>query len=88
DSSQPMIRLICLKAGYENEPLECTMFCVPLSKASHLTALSYVWGDVERRYQMIVNGHLVSITVNLYSALRHLRKPTSHIVLWADAICL
>jgi hypothetical protein len=37
---------------------------------------------------MIVNGRLVSIGENLHAALMHLRRSTSHVVLWADAICI
>jgi Heterokaryon incompatibility protein (HET) len=51
-------------------------------------ALSYVWGDSERRKSMILNNQHFAITPNLYTALQHIRSETSNRFLWIDAICI
>lgn len=88
NASETSIRLVCIKAGSENDTLECSMFTASLAEKSRFTALSYVWGDATTRHPILVNGCTISIAGNLHSALKHLRSPTSHIVLWADAICI
>ena len=66
--------------------------------ALQFTALSYTWGQLSQKSQIIIDGHTFSITRNLESALRHLRsfqqKKTSSprvlipFYLWIDAICI
>ncbi|CAE7199910.1 hypothetical protein PTNB73_06170 [Pyrenophora teres f. teres] len=54
-------------------------------------ALSYVWGDESNAREIIVNGHPVSVTANLDTALRQFRKQwefSGHFKLWADSLCI
>ncbi|KAL8717803.1 MAG: hypothetical protein Q9225_004989 [Loekoesia sp. 1 TL-2023] len=53
-------------------------------------ALSYVWGSdaLERRVDIECNGCIVSVGVNLASALTHLRHESESRLLWVDAICI
>ncbi|KAI9765064.1 MAG: hypothetical protein M1839_005621 [Geoglossum umbratile] len=51
-------------------------------------ALSYAWGDPEVRTPIYMNGRMVLVTQNLYSALRTLRKADKDQVLWVDALCI
>lgn len=54
--------------------------------------LSYVWGNPCSRRDILLNGHVFSITSNLYDALVHLRDSFEvrelGLRLWADAICI
>ncbi len=77
----------------EEAPLDLTLVKVALDDHSEFWALSYVWGDASIRKEINVNGHTVSITSNLFSALRRiqdgLESPNqSEVLLWADAICI
>jgi hypothetical protein len=54
----------------------------------HYTALSYVWGNPNDTRTILINGTHVSITINLYSALRDLRHECKAMRVWADAICI
>ncbi|CAA9964978.1 HET domain containing protein [Pyrenophora teres f. maculata] len=54
-------------------------------------ALSYVWGEESNAREIIVNGHPVSVTANLDTALRQFRKQwefSGHFKLWADSLCI
>lgn len=52
------------------------------------TALSYVWGDATKIFKMELEGCDFDITVNLDSALRHMRDSTRPLRVWADTICI
>lgn len=52
----------------------------------HYTALSYVWGDPNNTSPICVDGNSLSITMNLYSALRDLRHESRALLVWA--ICI
>jgi len=51
-------------------------------------ALSYVWGDPTVTSPIQVDGYSFEATVNLVSALRHIRRSDSIVVLWVDAVCI
>lgn len=73
-----------------NHDLECRLFRVKLDtiQLHPYEALSYVWGDKEIRADIACNGQMVSVTINLFDALRRLRLPHKPRVIWADAICI
>jgi hypothetical protein len=54
----------------------------------HYIAISYVWGDPNDTRTIHVDDIPVSITINLFSALRDLRHETRALLVWADAICI
>lgn len=64
---------------------------VPIDDPSYTTyeALSYQWGDVEKKPRAIsVNGQKLWITANLWQALIYLRRVGQSRTLWIDAICI
>lgn len=52
------------------------------------TALSYTWGDSLSTTPILMNSVETQVTINLETALRHIRQPTGIIILWIDAICI
>jgi hypothetical protein len=88
------IRLnLVLPAATYKEPVQCSLIHIILSECKndifeHYMALSYVWGSVMDLKTIIVDRSRVSVTVNLYSALRDLRDPAGVLRLWADALCI
>ncbi|OCK95603.1 HET-domain-containing protein [Cenococcum geophilum 1.58] len=54
-------------------------------------ALSYVWGDPNKRRQIVLNGQNTYVTENLEAALRALSEGSnfeSGYKLWVDALCI
>jgi len=73
--------------------LDSKLVQVSLDDQPEYWALSYVWGDASVREEIQINGHNVSITTNLLSALEHIADSLGsgdqdEIFLWVDAICI
>jgi hypothetical protein len=82
------IRLIELLPGVWSEPVRCRLFNVRHETAVY-QSLSYVWGSQRVNRTIVVNSKSYSTTVNLESALRHLRQRNKNgMVLWVDALCI
>jgi hypothetical protein len=71
--------------------VHCELFEYPLnnSSQSHLyEALSYVWGNANKKLPVFLHGHRFDATTNLHAALSQLRNHTLERILWIDAICI
>jgi hypothetical protein len=91
DSSRHEIRLVVLDPASEfSADIHCSLQHVSLSSAerSQYEALSYVWGDPSATKAIFLRGEAFQVTMNLESALRHLRFRTRERVLWVDAIAI
>jgi hypothetical protein len=87
--TSPEIRLLTLRAANSTHAtIECGLHCAFLDDKPEYTAISYVWGDPSITENIVVEGCVLPVTVNLASALRHLRTVFGQITLWADAICI
>lgn len=86
------IRILTLNAGSPDDDLSFRLQCYELNHLPGFSALSYSWGDFERGHDCFcedVNSRArISISPNLWSALRQLRKADDHIKVWADQICI
>ncbi|KLU86454.1 hypothetical protein MAPG_05467 [Magnaporthiopsis poae ATCC 64411] len=81
----------------QDAPLQCQLFEYPLlgpgeienKHGSHLyEALSYVWGKLDGRHSISIDGRDLPVTANLHAALRHLRNRHLERILWVDAVCI
>ncbi|KAJ8118593.1 hypothetical protein OPT61_g484 [Boeremia exigua] len=82
------IRLLQLKPGKDDEPINCWLFEVRLDDWPSYQALSYTWGDPDDKSTIPCNEKIVSIPRNLSEGLRVLRRPDRLRILWADAVCI
>jgi hypothetical protein len=82
------IRLITLKSGDVKEDIQCLLTQHSLNQAPAYEALSYAWGNSTEVMPISINGCMVHIRSNLYSALRHLRCQKNIRILWVDAVCI
>lgn len=88
---QDKIRLVCLHPAQNwQDDISCDLYCLLVDsedrKPAQYKALSYVWGSPRVKRPIVVNGGSVMVTVNLESALRHLRQPDRNVILWIDAL--
>jgi hypothetical protein len=92
DSSCSMIRLLQVQPAYFREDiLECNLVNTSLHEKPVYTALSYCWGCADLVNRVLLNSKLISITENLYKALKSYRLASySHdnVLIWVDAICI
>jgi hypothetical protein len=89
DSTRKQIRLIHLaSASQAEDEITCSFSITSVEEEIGYEALSYVWGDENDRFPIKVEGCSVSITKNLYSALKYLRLENQIRILWIDALCI
>ncbi|KAI0137068.1 heterokaryon incompatibility protein-domain-containing protein [Xylariales sp. AK1849] len=85
------IRVLKLEQSDQHDSvLTCSLVAVSLSESAipQYEALSYVWGDPAERNEILLDGQPTSITRNLWTALKYVRKPGASRTLWIDAICI
>jgi hypothetical protein len=89
DDATQTIRLIRLQpASRFASDVHCDIYHVSLETNPDYEALSYAWGDAKVTEHIFLQDCLFHATVNLVSALRHLRRADQARTLWVDAICI
>lgn len=66
---------------------------VSLDNAPPFVALSYEWGDRDKKDDILVNGQIISVASNLAAAILEVANVffgfgVSYCYLWADALCI
>jgi hypothetical protein len=84
------VRLLVLEpaSSHADTAVICSLVHTSLDNEPAYEALSYVWGDPDNVTSVTCSSREVNVTVNLHSAIRHLRYTNKPRVLWADAICI
>jgi hypothetical protein len=87
------IRLIrLLYSEDENAPIRCQLFNYSLRESGKRThpydALSYVWGNPDETRPIVIDKHVLHVTVNLHDALSQLRYRSIERIIWVDAVCI
>jgi hypothetical protein len=84
------IRLLALEpaASVLDSAVTCSLKHVSIEDDIEYGSLSYVWGDPGNVTPVACDGGEINVTVNLHSALRHLRYTEQVRILWVDAICI
>lgn len=86
----PAFRLLRLLKG-DDDPIPCQLFESKLALPEYdrdYAALSYTWGSTSRPCEIMINGSKMSVTKNVYLALRDLRYQGKDRILWIDALCI
>jgi hypothetical protein len=87
DPETPSVRLVTIKPSVDSKRIECEIDIHALDQLPVYEALSYAWGDQTSRDIIHVDGSVLHVTTNLYSALQCLRLDTPRLM-WIDAICV
>ncbi|KAH0428480.1 hypothetical protein CcaCcLH18_09038 [Colletotrichum camelliae] len=86
------IRLLKILPGGWSDHVRIQLFIANLNHRPEYKALSYVWGEDKPsdEYRVFVNDHSISVTKNLFQALRRIRahQKLAEEALWIDAICI
>ena len=80
------IRVLVLRPGRWSDPIKCELKHESLSRHRRYHALSYAWGKSNSPRPVTVDGIAMQVTINLESALRHLRRRDEPLILWVDAL--
>ncbi|KAK8061082.1 HET-domain-containing protein [Apiospora hydei] len=82
------IRLVVINPGDWDSTISCCLLHHELDTNPKYIALSYAWGPTQVKKPIFVDGIELPVTVNLESALRHLRRQYEPLVIWIDAIAI
>jgi hypothetical protein len=80
DDSTSNVRLIELLPGNTSDLIECRFHVFPVTDCLNFIALSYTWGPVQPRYEILLDGQPFSIRKNLWDALRAIRSPLQNTI--------
>ncbi|KIW06975.1 uncharacterized protein PV09_02635 [Verruconis gallopava] len=87
-------RVLELLPGEEEDEIICELRTEPLriqdrKEANvHYEALSYTWGFPAPTRQIVCSGKTFNVRLNLYQALKRIRRKDKRRRLWVDAICI
>lgn len=85
------IRILHLEPGNYGDPLHCTIEHVDVDSGVTFSAISYVWGNEETPYGMLVgDDQYVPLTTSLHEAFQNLRavEDIGTKTFWADQVCI
>ena len=85
-SRQRNIRLLRLES--RDDRLTLSLFSASLEDKPYYEAISYTWGNANKRKEIRCGDQWVTVSENLYDALRHLRCADRIRTLWVDGICI
>lgn len=85
--SQTPAGVVAQSEALVHDTIKCKFSLISLNSPPPFEALSYTWGSPGAGRTIEVEGHVVSVTNNLYSALHHLRQDRERIM-WIDALCI
>jgi hypothetical protein len=88
DYAHREIRLLTILDDDDDYLIRCTIRTASLDDRPSFNTLSYCWGDPKVTVPIMVDYHVMSVTVNLEKALRHLRCSALSEEIWIDAICI
>src|ERR1700735_2002759 len=80
------IRLLTIDPGQRKDPVTCSLSHTLLDdpKRPRYDALSYTWGSQDNSLLIFCNGQPLKAGVNLFAALRYLRRENEPRVVWID----
>ncbi|KAF2730318.1 HET-domain-containing protein, partial [Polyplosphaeria fusca] len=82
------IRVVLLHPWDSIDGIRCEMTHVSLGDNPKYEALSYTWGSATNKAFIKVGSTWLSVTQNLFNALHALSPPSSHRIIWIDAMCI
>jgi hypothetical protein len=86
--SQEIRLLVLLPPTLESQRIRCRLIHQSVHNCASYEALSYIWGDQNKRFDISVDDCDFSVTSNLFEALKARRHPQKERILWVDAICI
>lgn len=97
DTTVDCIRLLVIESWqggswreqlHKSPPIICSMYHATFAEKPKYEAISYTWGDENKKENIQLNGILCSVGVNLVNALKLVRKEQERRIVWVDALCI
>lgn len=84
---QRYVRLLRLKGGPSDTPLDLHLSACALDSAPPFSAISYTWGTEDGR-ELLINGAPFPVRENCYYAIWQVRLHHEDVFIWIDSICI
>ncbi|KAI1498792.1 heterokaryon incompatibility protein-domain-containing protein [Biscogniauxia marginata] len=82
------IRLLKLYPRANDEEVRCEIVYHPLEKLLDYEAISYTWGDIAEKADIVVDDQAFETSAKVSEMLRSLRNTWKPRMLWIDFICI
>jgi len=80
------IRFLGIDAGVDEYPICCRLVTTSLEASPPYEALSYIWSSTKQDSTITCDDVPLSVTCNLYDAIKYLRNPEQERTMWIDAV--
>ncbi|KAE8330165.1 heterokaryon incompatibility protein-domain-containing protein [Aspergillus sergii] len=89
DPARREIRLLTILPSPQSEaPIECSLQVASLDAFPRYEAISYVWGDIQKKNDILLDGRTIQVPTNVRRILHRLRHRKQRRVIWIDYVCI
>ncbi|GAB1194262.1 hypothetical protein APSETT444_003506 [Aspergillus pseudonomiae] len=89
DCARRDIRLLTILPAWKSEaPMRCSLRVASLDTFPEYEAISYVWGDIRERNEILLDGQTIPVPRNVRRILQRLRYRMKRRVIWIDFVCI
>jgi len=68
--------------------VKCEIFHQSFNDPVEYTAVSYAWGDIVEKKQLVLEEAIIMVATSLYDALEAVRQKHQEVLVWIDALCI
>jgi hypothetical protein len=90
NSDNKEIRLLLVKAGKADQPIECELQHTSLQSKDRpeYETVSYCWGDATEKATIVLHGVETSVPLSSKTVLARIREAKKDRLVWIDAVCI
>lgn len=89
DTARREIRLLTIVPALSSKArIKCSLQVASLDAFPRYEAISYVWGDIQEKQDILLDGRTVQVPTNVRRILQRLRHRMQRRVIWIDYVCI
>ncbi|RAQ49421.1 hypothetical protein AFGD_002049 [Aspergillus flavus] len=89
DTARREIRLLTIVPALSSKArIKCSLQVASLDSFPRYEAISYVWGDIQEKQDILLDGRTIQVPTNVRRILQRLRHRMQRRVIWIDYVCI
>ncbi|KAB8270486.1 heterokaryon incompatibility protein-domain-containing protein [Aspergillus minisclerotigenes] len=89
DTARKEIRLLTIVPALSSKArIKCSLQVASLDAFPRYEAISYVWGDIQEKQDILLDGRTIQVPTNVRRILHRLRHRKQRRVIWIDYVCI
>lgn len=89
DAARREIRLLTILPALTSKArIKCSLQVASLDAFPRYEAISYVWGDIREKQDILLDGRTIRVPTNVRRILQRLRHRMQRRVIWIDYVCI